>query len=114
MLITIGSVGTVLVWASQCLAYMRYYYWLRLHQNSLTTLRGQDANYWRKYDRWMKQNPDRYYSILSELQPAVAYFGFASSLLIVFVYSTATWWEGGFKARKFFVAYGGVGDTAIF
>ncbi len=108
VVITIGSVGTVLVWASQCLAYIRYWFLLRSAKEELVGLRLREPEFWQKYDRWMPNNSKRYQSLLWELQPFPAFVGLIFCLLIVFVFSTATFWNGDFTKQKFFSAYGGV------
>ena len=108
VIITIGSVGTVLVWASQCLVFIRYWFFLKSHKEELGRLRQHDPKSWQKYDRWMPKNPERYQSLLWELQPFTAFVGLVFCLLTVFVFSTATFWNGDFTKRKFFSAYGGV------
>jgi yeast amino acid transporter len=108
VVITIGSVGTVLVWASQCLAYIRYWFWLNSHKARLADLRLSEPTLWQKYDRWMPNNSERYQSLLWEMQPGLAFAGLTFCLLTVFLFSTATWWNGDFTALKFFTALGGV------
>ena len=80
VLFSIGSTTCVLVWASQALAFLFYYYGLRKHYHKL---RGSYA----KYDRWAElQGPHR--DSLSLLrQPRLAWFSLISSILIVLVFA---------------------------
>ena len=119
-----GSVGCLLVWASQCLAFIRYRRWsviktllpsafysylhkpdnyrLEIHQENLT---GAFA----KYDRGTTVNKhDQFTSVLCYFQPAVAWLGLIGCLSVVLVFSSASWWNGNVTAKKVAVAYAGV------
>lgn len=101
---TIGSVGGVVVWAAQCLAYIRYYHWFHLHKkNKLLSA---------KYNRWNPQ-PDQYpwhkaRPIFADFQPILAWVGLVGCFCIVFVFSTATWWNGEETFEKVATAFAGV------
>ena len=97
---TIGSVGCVIVWASQCLAYIRCWLWFRHH--------SKQGNLPRKYDRWRNHWDPSYMSTFSYLQPFPAIVGLICCCLIIFVFSTATWWNGNISFRKVATAYAGV------
>jgi amino acid transporter len=105
---TTGSIGGVLVWASQCLAFIRYFNWFRLHKEDLERLRRDDPSRYARYDRWDVNNRSRYISLLSPMQPFPAYLGLLNCFLIVFVFSTATWWNGVVTTQKVAVAFAGV------
>ena len=119
-----GSVGCLLVWASQCLAFIRYrrwsviktslacafrpylhqpdYYRLETHQENLT---GAFA----KYNRGTTViKHDQFTSVLSYFQPAVAWLGLIGCLSVVLVFNSASWWNGNVTAKKVAVAYAGV------
>ena len=119
-----GSVGCLVVWASQCLAFIRYRRWsvikaslasaihsylhqpdncrLALHQENLT---GAFA----KYNRGNTVNKhDQFTSVLSYFQPAVAWLGLIGCLSVVLVFNSASWWNGNVTAKKVAVAYAGV------
>ncbi|CZR51483.1 uncharacterized protein PAC_01359 [Phialocephala subalpina] len=91
----IATVAIVLVWASQCLAFIRYRRWyeypsltilsltlIRLYLNR-DHLNGELANY--SYEKISS-------GALSYFQPFLAYFGFFGCFTTVFVFSTANWW----------------------
>ena len=91
-----------MVWGSQCLAYIKYYYWV-------TKMKGQLPGY---YDRdapphfsWQKKRPFLYSG-----QPLVAYVGLTMCFGIVFVFSTATWWNGNSSVSKVASAFAGVSN----
>ncbi len=113
----LATVIIVLVWASQCLAFIRYYWWyvnslsslfrnrhktetekLTLHRLSIhkAKLRGET---FKKFDRWSSDNPDAPFSSHSAyLQPIPAIFGLVGCLLTVFFFSSASWWDREEKA----------------
>jgi amino acid transporter len=98
---TTGSVGGLLVWASQCLAFIQYRKWLHIHRSKL-------LGRYLKYNRWQTEgNENRYDSTLSFLQPAVAYFGLIGCLLIVLIFSSANWWSTDVTVKKVAIAYAG-------
>ena len=107
-MITIGCVGCVLVWASQCLAYIRYFNWLRTHKPDLNQLKEEDPRTYNRYDRDNMNRRERFHTLLGPTQPAPAYLGLLMCLLTVFVFSTATWWRQAATAKKVAVAYTGV------
>jgi yeast amino acid transporter len=88
------------VWASQCLAFIRYYGWLRQWYRQLPDY----------YDRWAPPRLEWQTKrpLLSSGQPIVAWVGLIGCLLIVFVLSTARWWNGSFTIGKFATAFAGV------
>jgi yeast amino acid transporter len=107
-MITIGCVGCVLVWASQCFAYIRYFNWLRRHKNDLDQLKEEDPRTYSRYDRDNTNKRERFHSLLSPTQPAPAYIGLTMCLLTIFVFSSATWWKNDATFKKVAVAYAGV------
>lgn len=112
-MITIGSVGCVLVWASQCLAFIRYYNWLRLHKDDLISLQQDDHETYDRYNRENLDKPEHYYSLLSPTQPGPAYLGLTMCFLTIFVFSTATWWTTKATFKKVAVAYAGVSIPSL-
>lgn len=87
---TASSISCVLVWASQCVAYIRYHHWFHDHKRR-RILPPQ-------YNRWVPQ-PKVYpwhksRTFLASYQPIPAWIGLISCLLIVFVFSTARFWDG--------------------
>ncbi|KAF4634110.1 hypothetical protein G7Y89_g4002 [Cudoniella acicularis] len=86
----LATVIVVLVWASQCLAFIRYYWWLSIHRPKL---RGEA---FKKFDRWSHSNPSAPFSSRGAyIQPIPAIFGLVGCILTVFLFSTASWWNGG-------------------
>ena len=97
---TIGSVGGMLVWAAECLAYIKYYSWLRKWKDQL----GEHYDRWAPpIYQWQRKRP-----FLSAYQPAIAWMGLIACLLIVFVLNSAFWWNGKATAAKVLSAYTGV------
>lgn len=97
---TTGSVGGVMVWASQCLAYIRCWMWFRHH--------SRQGNLPTRYDRWRNRWDGSYMSTFSYLQPFPAVLGLVCCCLIIFVFSSATWWNGTPTFQKVATAYAGV------
>ena len=81
-LINIGSVSGVLVWSSQCLAYICFYHWRRKHEHKL------------KGEQYAKFHRREHASHFAFFQPAIAWFGLVSTLLIAFVFNSASMWNG--------------------
>ncbi|KAL8796006.1 MAG: hypothetical protein Q9195_001582 [Heterodermia aff. obscurata] len=92
-----ASVSCLLVWASQCLAYIRYYNWLNMHRTSLATERPE-------FNRWASTWQAS--TFLAGLQPVPAWIGLITCLVIVFPFTTATWWSTEPTFAKVAVAFG--------
>jgi amino acid transporter len=103
---TTASIGGILVWGSQCLAYIRYYHWF--HSFKERDILPEDYNRWepRNGYRWVKSR-----MFMASWQPLPAYLGLICCFLIVFVLSTATWWNGNITFKKVATAYAGVRHT---
>jgi hypothetical protein len=58
------------------------------------------------YERF-DRNSDQYGAgtALMVVQPGIAWIGLIGSLLVVFVFTTATWWNQSFTGQKFALAY---------
>lgn len=70
----------------------------------------KDGEY-RKYNLWLKDNESIKYRSLLEaqnLQPFAAWVGLILNFLILFIVSTASWWNRALTPTKFFAAYAGV------
>ncbi|KAF7502286.1 hypothetical protein GJ744_006165 [Endocarpon pusillum] len=93
-----GSVSGLIVWASLCLAFIRYEYWLRMHKDSLHGAHYRRYNQW---DRTVRESS----TFLGYFQPVVAWAGLAGCLIVVFVFSSAMWWNGVIRFRKVASAY---------
>ncbi|CAF9911795.1 MAG: hypothetical protein HETSPECPRED_000447 [Heterodermia speciosa] len=92
-----ASVSCLLVWASQCLAYIRYHAWLKKHRTELATA-------YPEYNRWASTWQAS--TFLAGLQPLPAWIGLITCLVIVFPFTTATWWSTEPTFTKIAVAYG--------
>jgi len=101
---TVGSVGGVMVWAMECIAFIKYYEWLSQNQSELPGHYDRDS---RELD-WQKKRP-----FFSSMQPYVAWIGLIGCFLVVFVLSSASWWNGDVTAVKVITAYGGVSLISI-
>ena len=70
----------------------------------------EDGEY-RKYNRWLQDNESVKYRSLLEaqnLQPFAAWVGLILNLLILFLFTTASWWRRSLTPTEFFAAYAGV------
>ena len=72
---------------------------LRKHKDSI-------AQVYPEHNRW--RNTSQASTILGGLQPAIAWLGLIGCLIIVFVFTTATWWSTPVDFSKVAVAYGAV------
>jgi len=87
----VATVAVVLVWGSQCLAFIRYRMWLRRFRKS-----RQLVDDYPEYNHWSPGNTHVPFSTtLGWLQPIPAYFGLIFCILTVFVFASAPWWNGG-------------------
>lgn len=109
---TVASIGGLTVWSSQCLAFLRYFFWLRTLKK-----RGILPP---EYDRWSTTTKPPQYKwhnyrmLLAKIQPLPALVGFITSFFIIFIFPSATWWNGDFKNTKLATAYAGVSYLAPF
>ncbi|KAK3175307.1 hypothetical protein OEA41_002554 [Lepraria neglecta] len=62
------------------------------------------AQLYPEYNRW--RGTGQASTFLAGLQPAIAWFGLIACLIIVFVFTTATWWNTPADFKKVAVAYG--------
>ena len=75
----------------------------------------EDDEY-RKYNLWLQNNEKIKYRSLLEaqnFQPLAAWIGLVLDFLIVFVFSTASWWRPPLTPTKFFAAYAGVSLSSL-
>ncbi|KUJ18808.1 uncharacterized protein LY89DRAFT_505325 [Mollisia scopiformis] len=96
-LVAIGSVSCVLVWASQCLAFIQYNKWLWKHKQRL-----RDHQTMNRFDRW---HPRGFSTYLVSLQPFPAYAGLISCLIIVVVLNAISMINGEKLLFKALVNY---------
>ncbi|ERF76943.1 hypothetical protein EPUS_02655 [Endocarpon pusillum Z07020] len=91
-LLNLGSVNGIVIWGSQCLAYIRYRYYLQKHQERLIDF----------YSQFL---PSRRTNYFTYFQPALAYLGLLSCLLVVVGFNSASLWNGKEIGLKFAGAY---------
>ncbi|CAN8095326.1 unnamed protein product [Discula destructiva] len=97
VLAEMGSVGVLIVWGCNCLAFIRYYHCIYRHRKILESqkvsqVRRFDVNDWHDY-------PYR-----SHGQPLLAYLAFAGCLFILIVANGASLWKD-FKIVPFLSSY---------
>ena len=116
-----SSVSCLLVWASQCLAFIRYWAWYGYNSFGATPtdksprLRKHHVEIAKTYPEHDRSAQGSQAStFLGGLQPAPAIFGLIASLAIVLVFTTATWWSTPPSFRKVAVAYGAVSIQSRF
>ncbi len=68
--------------------------------------RAKIAEIYPEYNRWGETSQAS--TFLAGLQPAIAWFGLIGCLVIVFVFTTATWWNKQASFTKVAIAYGSV------
>jgi hypothetical protein len=66
-------------------------------------LEGED---YAKYNRW--ENTSESSTALADFQPLIAYVGLIGCVLVVFVFSSALWWNGVVTFAKIASAYASV------
>ena len=72
---------------------------LRKHSDSI-------AQVYPEHNRW--RSTSQASTILGGLQPVIAWLGMIGCLVIVFVFTTATWWSTPVDFSKVAIAYGAV------
>ncbi|KAK0631514.1 amino acid permease-domain-containing protein [Immersiella caudata] len=97
VLAEMGSVGVLIVWACQCLAFIRYYHCIYRHRVVLEAQRIAQVRRWDKGD-W-KDYPYR-----SHGQPFVAYLALVGCVAVMFVANGAALWSG-FHVLPFLSSY---------
>lgn len=118
-----ATVSVVLVWASVCLAFMRYRRWSGLlfpfpecdYANSSRLRRYPHhlINHYQQFNHISHRNTAiPFSSVLASAQPKPAAFGFLFCIIIVLVFSTAGWWNQGETTIDIWVAYVGVRATS--
>lgn len=116
---SIGTVGVLLVWASQCLAFIRYNKWyvwspqtqfcmvINIHVIARLWVNKEEltGEHYERFQRWPMKN--KFSSYAAALQPFPAYLGLVSCLVIVLVFNSAAMWNGNkllFKALNIYLA----------
>ena len=75
---------------------------LRKHRDSI-------AQVYPEHNRW--RDTSQASTILGGLQPVIAWLGMIGCLVIVFIFTTATWWSTPADFSKVAIAYGAVRST---
>lgn len=97
VLLNIGSVSAVLVWFSQCIAYI--FYWRRREYFRTRIESSNDTEV-----RRLIQNSGKH-SLLAAGQPVLAGLGAIGTFSIVFVFNSVVLWNGKVFKVKFFAAF---------
>lgn len=92
-----GSICVLFVWGSICLAYIRYWWWFKMFKDT-------DNLTLKKYSRWNREGQP-FGTMLWWTQPCLAFFGLIGSWLLVFIFPSALWWQGGLTKESFFQHY---------
>lgn len=96
ILISIGSTSCVLVWASQCLAFIRYHSWRKMHKDYL------------REDQYLRYHPTLNpgsRSWFAYWQPLPAWIGLIGCILVVLVFASVGLYNGKQLRLKAFVIY---------
>ncbi|RYP16514.1 hypothetical protein DL765_005075 [Monosporascus sp. GIB2] len=81
-----GSNGVIIVWACECVAFLRFYYCIKRHRSILQERRVPQVR------RWVYE--DRDYPYRSHLQPFTGYMALVGCLFLLFVCNGAFLWNG--------------------
>ncbi|RYO75201.1 hypothetical protein DL766_007078 [Monosporascus sp. MC13-8B] len=81
-----GSNGVIIVWACECVAFLRFYYCIKRHRWILQERRVPQVR------RWIYE--DRDYPYRSHLQPFTGYMALIGCLFLLFVSNGAFLWNG--------------------
>lgn len=87
ILAEMGSVGILIVWACNCLAFIRYYHCISTHREALER---EGISLVR---RWSTKHRDDY-PYRGGLQPYLAYAAFAGCIFVLLVANSAALWNG--------------------
>ncbi|KAF4827276.1 Arginine permease CAN1 [Colletotrichum tropicale] len=96
ILAQMGSAGVVIVWACQCLAFIRYYHCIDKHRRALESRKIAQVQ------RWNYERSD--YPYRSHGQPFLAYMALISCLFLLLVSNGAALWKS-FNILPFLSAY---------
>ncbi|TID16437.1 amino acid transporter [Venturia nashicola] len=92
-----ASVVGLIVWASLCVAYIRYHKWIKICKKDLE----RDSNF-KHFSRGCEQY--KAHTLLDWAQPWIAYIGLTGCIL-VFAFTSAAWWDTPVTFSKVAVAY---------
>jgi len=82
---SMGTVGVFIVWACECLAFLRFYYCLKRHRDVLEQARIPQVR------RWHYEDDD--YPYHSHGQPLTAYLGLLGCFILLIVCNLAYFWK---------------------
>ncbi|PYH92925.1 amino acid transporter [Aspergillus ellipticus CBS 707.79] len=103
---TSSSTAIMIVWASICVAFLRYYYWLKKYDAYL--LQSGRPEFARGSPEYAPRGS------LFVLQPLQAWIGLIGCIAI-FAFSSATWWDGHATVTEVAMAYGAhIGLVIVF
>lgn len=77
VLMSIGSTSCVLVWAAQCLAYIRYRKWLAKHSRQIA------SEEWSGYNEYYPFRSRKWTDFPSHMQPVLAWISCAMCIIVV-------------------------------
>ncbi|RYP90934.1 hypothetical protein DL770_002939 [Monosporascus sp. CRB-9-2] len=83
---TMASNGVIIVWACECVAFLRFYYCIKRHRSILQERRVPQVR------RWIYE--DRDYPYRSHLQPFTGYMALIGCLFLLLVCNGAFLWNG--------------------
>lgn len=86
-LVNIAIVNCILVWSSQCIAYIRYHHFRKKYHDELQ-------------GKLKRFRADAYSKPLTKLQPLTAWLGLLGCIMLVFVFNGACLWNGQDLAIK--------------
>ncbi|KAI8961416.1 amino acid permease/ SLC12A domain-containing protein [Daldinia sp. FL1419] len=92
-----GSIGVLIVWACECLAFIRYYHCISKHHNKLVERNVSRVQRFSDKD-------DNDYPYISNGQPFTAYLGLLGCLLVLLIVDGASLWNG-FYGEAFLSSY---------
>jgi yeast amino acid transporter len=92
-----ASVGTLLVWACECLAFIRYYHCISTHREALEREGISQVR------RWSEKDPDDY-PYRGSGQPFVAYAALTGCVFVLVIANGASLWNG-FNTMPFLSSY---------
>ncbi|RAH40496.1 amino acid transporter [Aspergillus brunneoviolaceus CBS 621.78] len=94
---TSSSNAIMIVWAAICLAFLRYYHWIKTHDRELEQAGRPE------FRRDAKEQLSG--GLLHSLQPVQAWIGLIGCL-VIFAFSSATWWGSSATVTEVAMAYG--------
>ncbi|KAH8697603.1 putative proline-specific permease [Talaromyces proteolyticus] len=87
ILAEMGSVGVLIVWSCECLAFIRYYHCITSHRAALEEKKVPQVRRWDRHD----------YPYRSHGQPVLAYIALTGCIFVLIVVNAASLWNGFHK-----------------